>query len=52
MGMEHMSVDEMHHAALFMYDRVAPGETKTFDYTFAPNTAEQSFQFACYSQGP
>ncbi len=35
MDMEHMSVDEMHHAALYMYDTVAPGETRTFDYTFA-----------------
>jgi uncharacterized cupredoxin-like copper-binding protein len=49
--MEHMSVDEMHHAALFMYDSVAPGETRTFDYTFAPSAAGQSFQYACYSQG-
>ena len=51
MDMEHMSVDEMHHAALFMYDSVAPGETRTFDYTFAQSAAGQSFQFACYSQG-
>ena len=51
MDMEHMSVDEMHHAALFMYDSVAPGETRMFDYTFAPSAAGQSFQFACYSQG-
>ncbi len=51
MDMEHMSVDEMHHAALFMYDSIAPGETRTFDYTFAPSAAGQSFQFACYSQG-
>src|SRR6266487_6363860 len=35
MDMEHMSVNEMHHSALYMYDSVAPGETKTFDYTFA-----------------
>src|SRR6266568_9620360 len=33
MDMEHMSVNEMHHSALYMYDSVAPGETKTFDYT-------------------
>ncbi len=51
MGMEHMSVDEMHHAALFMYDSVAPGETRMFDYTFAQSAAGQSFQFACYSKG-
>jgi len=51
MDMEHMSVDEMHHASLFMYDSVAPGETRMFDYTFAPSAAGQSFQFACYSLG-
>jgi len=51
MGMEHMSVDEMHHAALYMYDSVAPGETRMFDYTFASSTAGQSFQFACGTQG-
>src|SRR6266566_4580651 len=51
MSMEHMSVDQMHHASLFMYDTVAPGETRMFDYTFAPSAAGQSFQFACYSQG-
>ncbi len=51
MGMEHMSVDDMHHAALYMYDSVAPGEIRTFDYTFAPSTAGQSFEFACGTQG-
>ena len=51
MGMEHMSVDEMHHAALHMYDSVAPGETRTFDYTFATSNAGQSFEFACGTQG-
>ncbi len=51
MGMEHMSVDEMHHAALYMYDSVAPGETRTFDYTFAMSTAGQSLEFACGTQG-
>jgi uncharacterized cupredoxin-like copper-binding protein len=51
MGLEHMSVDEMHHAALYMYDSVAPGETRTFDYTFAPSAAGQSFQFVCGTQG-
>ncbi len=51
MGMEHMSVNEMHHSALYMYDSVAPGETKTFDYTFAMSSAGQSFEFACGTQG-
>jgi uncharacterized cupredoxin-like copper-binding protein len=39
MGMEHMSADEMHHAALYKYDNVAPGETRVFDYTFATSYA-------------
>lgn len=51
MGMGQMSADEMHRAALFMYDSVAPAETKTFDYTFAPSTAGQHFKFACGTQG-
>ncbi len=51
MDMEHMSVNEMHHSALYMYDSVAPGETKTFDYTFAMSSAGQSFEFACGTQG-
>lgn len=51
MGMEHMSVDEMHHAALYMYDSVAPGETRMFDYTFATPYAGQSLAFVCGTQG-
>jgi uncharacterized cupredoxin-like copper-binding protein len=51
MDMEHMTVDEMHHSALFMYDRVAPGETRTFDHTFAMSSAGQRFEFACGTQG-
>ena len=51
MSMEHMSVDQMHHASLYMYDSVAPGETRMFDYTFAPSSARQSLQFVCGTQG-
>jgi uncharacterized cupredoxin-like copper-binding protein len=51
MDMEHMSVDQMHHSALFMYDSVAPGETRTFDHTFAMSSAGQRFEFACGTQG-
>ncbi len=51
MAREHMSVDEMHHSALLMYDSVAPGETRTFDYTFSPSSAGQNFEFACGTQG-
>lgn len=51
MGMEHMSVDDMHHTALYMYDSVAPGETRMFDYTFAMSASGQSLEFACGTQG-
>ena len=51
MGMEQMSADEMHHAALYMYDSVAPGETRAFDYSFASSTAGQSLAFVCGTQG-
>jgi uncharacterized cupredoxin-like copper-binding protein len=51
MGMEHRSADEMHHSALYMYDSVAPGESRMFDYTFAQSAAGQSLQFACGTQG-
>jgi uncharacterized cupredoxin-like copper-binding protein len=51
MGMEHMSADEMHHAALYMYDNVASGETRAFDYTFATFYAGQSLAFVCGTQG-
>jgi uncharacterized cupredoxin-like copper-binding protein len=50
-GMEHMSVNEMHQAALYMYDSVAPGESRMFDYTFAQSAAGQSLQFACGTRG-
>ncbi len=51
MDMEHMSVNEMHHSAFYMYDSVAPGETKTFDYTYAMSSARQGFAFVCGTQG-
>ncbi len=51
MDMEHMSVDQMHHSALFMYDSVVPGETRAFDYTFAMSSAAQRFEFVCGTQG-
>jgi uncharacterized cupredoxin-like copper-binding protein len=51
MNMASMSIDQMHHAALYMYDWVAPGETRMFGYTFAPTTAGRSFALACGTQG-
>ncbi len=51
MGLGRMSTDEMHRVALFMYDSVAPGETRTFNYTFPSSTAGPRFKFACGTQG-
>ena len=51
MSMGHMSIDQMHHAALYMYDQVAPGETKAFDYTFPQSAAGNHFQFTCFPLG-
>ena len=51
MNMQHMSMDEMHKVALHMIDNVAPGETKTFDYTFNQSIAGQNFEFACHLPG-
>ena len=51
MNMQHMSMDEMHHAALYMFDNVAPAETKTFDYTFNQSMKGQQFEFSCHLPG-
>ena len=48
---DHMSMGERHHVALYMYDQIAPGETKTFDYTFPASVVGQRFGFACYQWG-
>ena len=48
---DHMSMGERHHVALYMYNQVAPGQTKTFDYTFPTSAVGQSYGFACYDQG-
>ena len=52
MGMEHMSVDEMHQAAFYIYDSVAPpGETRMFDFTLASSVAGQNLAFLCGTHG-
>ena len=51
MNMQPMSMDEMHHAALYMFDNVAAGETKTFDYTFNQSMKGQNFEFSCHLPG-
>jgi uncharacterized cupredoxin-like copper-binding protein len=48
---DHMSMGERHHVALYMYDQIAPGATKTFDYTFPTSAVGQHFGFASYQQG-
>jgi uncharacterized cupredoxin-like copper-binding protein len=48
---DHMSMGERHHVALYMYDQVAPGTTRTFDYTFPASAVGQSYGFASYQQG-
>jgi uncharacterized cupredoxin-like copper-binding protein len=51
MSMEHMSIDQMHHAALYMFDQMAPGETRAFDYMFAQSAVGGRFAFTCYPLG-
>jgi len=51
MNMGGMSMDEMHKVALHMIDNVAPGETKTFEYTFASSMMGQNLEFACHLPG-
>jgi uncharacterized cupredoxin-like copper-binding protein len=51
MDMGGMSMGEMHKIALHMIDSVAPGETQTFDYTFASSMMGQTFEFACHLPG-
>lgn len=41
-----MSMDEMHKAALAYIDTIAPGETKTLDYTFT--RADSNLELACH----
>ncbi len=51
MGMEHISADEMRHAALYIYDSVARDETRAFDNTIAKPYAGQSLAIVCGTQG-
>lgn len=51
MNMPGMSMDDMHKTALAMIDSVAPGETKTLDFTFASPASGQNFEFACRLPG-
>ncbi len=51
MAMGNMSMDEMHKTALTFIDTVAPGETKTLDYTFAQASVGKSLEFSCHFPG-
>ncbi len=50
MNMGNMSMDEMHKLALAMIDTVAPGETKSIDYTHKSG-GQNSLEFACHLPG-
>jgi hypothetical protein len=51
--MEHMTQQERHRAALYMYDNIAPGQTMMFDYTFSQSMMGmgQHMEFAGFEQG-
>jgi uncharacterized cupredoxin-like copper-binding protein len=49
--MSQMPMAQRHQAALYMNDRIAPGQTLSFDYTFGSSMMGQHLEFACYQQG-
>jgi uncharacterized cupredoxin-like copper-binding protein len=50
-AMPGMSMKEMEHLALARIETIAPGETKTVDYTFSAIEAFTHPEFACYLPG-
>jgi uncharacterized cupredoxin-like copper-binding protein len=50
-AMSGMSMEEMDRLALARIDTIAPGETKTVDYTFSAAAAGSHPEFACYLPG-
>ncbi len=53
-AMEHMTLQERQHTALFMgRSTIMPGQTMLFDYTFPSSMMGmgQHLEFACYQQG-
>jgi len=50
-AMGNTSMEEMHHMALAMIDKVAPGQTKTLDYTFQGSASKDDLEFACSYPG-
>jgi uncharacterized cupredoxin-like copper-binding protein len=49
--MSDMSMGDMDHQALARIETIAPGETKTVDYTFPASAAGSHPEFACYLPG-
>ena len=47
----HMSWDQRQHASMYAYDQVAPGQTRTFMYTFPASAVGHSYGFGCYQEG-
>lgn len=45
------SMDDMDKMALARVEDIAPGQTKTLDYTFSSNASHSHPQFACYYPG-
>ena len=46
-----MSMEQMHSMALMHIDQVAPGQTKTIDYTFRQPAPAGTLEMACYLNG-
>jgi uncharacterized cupredoxin-like copper-binding protein len=50
-GCCHMPMGWRHQMTLYLSYQIAPGETKTFDYTLPTSAVGPSFGFGCYQQG-
>lgn len=50
-AMPDMPMGDMDHMALARIEMIAPGETKTVDYTFSASVAGSLPEFACYLPG-
>ncbi len=50
-GCCHMPMGWRHQMTPYLSSQIAPGETKTFDYTLPTSAVGPSFGFGCYQQG-
>ncbi len=50
-GCCHMPMGWRHQMTVYLSSPIAPGETKTFDYTLPASAVGPSFGFGCYQQG-